>query len=274
MLELLKFEVGNRRGAIVGWGIGLTAFAFIYLMFYPQVADQMAAFDIGSIPLYQALGSFDMATFEGYFSSTVQQFFAIIISIFAVTAGTAALAGEEEAGTLELQASLPLTRVQLVMVKAVSLAIAAVLILLVASLGVMLAVWLVSLQTDIDITPIEALPAVWNTLPITLFFLMFSLFLGAYLPSRRAASAAGTVIVIASYFLENLAGMIDVLEPLKPYTPFTYYDSSPAVLTEGVSLEEAAFGIEKELEIPRLAVVSFQRRDLTVGAWPWQRSAG
>jgi ABC-2 type transport system permease protein len=274
MLELLKFEIRNRRGAIIGWGLGLASFAFIYLPFFPQLADQMANLDINSIPLYQALGNFEMATFEGYFASTVLQFFAVIFAIFAVVNGTAALAGEEEAGTLELQAALPLSRGQLVMAKGVALLVSAVLILVIASVGVMLAVALVGSQIETELTPLGSLPAVWNSLPITLFFLMLSLFLSAYLPTRRAASTVGTVVVILSYFGNNLAGMIESLDGLQNFMPFHYYRNTADIFTEGVPMSDVLVLLAAALVCYLLAMISFRRRDLTVGLWPWQRSSG
>jgi ABC-2 type transport system permease protein len=272
MVNLLGFEIRIRRGAIIGWGLGLAGFAFIYLPFYPSVQDQFSGISFEDIALYQALGNFSMATFEGYFASTVLQFFAVIFAIYAVVNGTATLAGEEEAGTLELLAAMPLQRWQIVIAKALAMIVSGVFILAIAGLFVMAAVAYVASQVDTGITPIDALPAVWNSLPITICFMMISLFLGAFLPNRRVAATVGTIIVIGSYFGNNLSGLIESLEPLKPFLPFNYYNASAEIFMEGIPWGDALTLLAAAAVFLLLAVLAFQRRNLTVGAWPWTRN--
>ena len=272
MFNLFGFEIRVRRGAIIGWGLGLAAFAFIYLPFYPSVQEQFSGISFEDIALYQALGSFNMATFEGYFASTVLQFFAVLFAIYAVVNGTATLAGEEDAGTLELLAAMPLRRGQIVVAKALAMVVSGLFILAIASLFVMAAVAFVASQVEIEITPIEAVPAVWNSLPITICFMMISLFLGAFLPNRRIAATVGTVVVIGSYFGTNLVGLIESLEPLKPFLPFNYYSATAEIFTEGIVWSDALILLVAAAVFLLLAVLAFRRRNLTVGAWPWQRN--
>lgn len=272
MLKLFGFEVRIRRGAILSWGLGLAGFAFIYLPFFPTVQEQFTNINFEEIALYQALGNFSMATFEGYFASTVLQFFAVLFAIYAVSNGTATLAGEEDAGTLELIAALPLRRAQIVLAKALAMIVSGIAILAIASVFVMAAVAIVASQVDIGLTPLEALPAVWYSFPITIFFMMISLFFGAFFPNRRVASTAGTFLVIGSYFGNNLAGMVDGLEPLKPFLPFNYYTPSAEFFTEGIPWGDALILLAAAGVFLVLAVIAFERRNLTVGAWPWQRN--
>ena len=274
MFNLLRFELRVRTGAIIGWGIGLFIFAGGYLMFYPSIEEQFSKLDISNIPLYQAFGEMNMATFEGYMASTVVNFLAVIFAIYAVVNGTGTLAGEEDAGTLELLAAMPLPRWQIVTAKAVAIIISGVLILVLTVLGVMGAVaWLVE-QVETQITAADSIPAVFGALPITMCFMMISLFLGAWLPNRRAASTAGTVIVIFSYLGSNLANMIDALKPVKPYLPFTYYETTARVFTEGIDVGDALILLGVAAVFLALAILAFQRRNLTTGAWFWQRGRG
>ncbi len=274
MFNLFRFELRLRRGAIIGWGIGLAGFAMMYLMFYPSIEEQFGDIDLSTIAIYQALGEMSMASLQGYFASTVLNFLPIIFSVYAVIAGTAALAGDEEAGTLELLAAMPLKRWQIVIAKALALTVSGVLIIVMGTLGTMLAVNIVGSQVETDLTGLDVLPAVLNTLPVGLVFMMFSLFMGAYLPARRMASAVGTVAIIGSFLASNLAGTVEALEPLKPFLPFTYHDATAAVLTEGVKAGDVFTLLAAALIFLILAVLSFNRRNLTVGAWPWQKSKG
>ncbi len=42
MLRLIWQEIKFRRGAMIGWGLGLLFFPLVYIAIYPSVADQMA----------------------------------------------------------------------------------------------------------------------------------------------------------------------------------------------------------------------------------------
>lgn len=274
MLNLLRFELRVRTGAIFGWGIGLVLFAAMYLMFFPSMEEQFSKIDISSIPIYQAFGEMDMASFEGYMAATVVNFLAVIFAIYAVVNGTGTLAGEEDAGTLEQLAALPLPRWQLVTAKAAAIILSGILILAVTTLGVMAAVVWIKGQVETDIMPVDSIPAVFGSLPIVVCFMMISLFLGAWLPNRRVASTAGTVIVIFSYLGSNLANMIEALEPVKPYLPFTYYDNTSRIFTEGIDAGDALTLLATAAVFLLLAILAFQRRNLTTGAWFWQRARG
>ena len=95
---------------------------------------------------------------------------------------------------------------------------------------------------------------------------------GAYLPSRRTAALVTTVIFIANYFGENLAGFVESLDALKPLSLFSYFDSSATVFTEGVKAGDVGVLLGVAALFFGLALLGFQRRNVTVGAWPWQRS--
>jgi ABC-2 type transport system permease protein len=93
----------------------------VYVGIYPSLAEQMAAFQARSgytADSTRPLGVTDMTSFEGYVAGTFINFLPLIIGIYALTTGTQALAGEEDRGTLENLAVLPLARWQLVVAKA------------------------------------------------------------------------------------------------------------------------------------------------------------
>jgi ABC-2 type transport system permease protein len=100
---------------------------------------------------------------------------------------------------------------------------------------------------------------------------MIGLFLGAILPSRRMAATVMTVYFVLSYFGENLAGMVKSLEPIKYFSLFNYYDTTATTFADGPQLSDilTLLGIAAVFYV--LAVICFQRRNITVGAWPWQR---
>jgi hypothetical protein len=107
--------------------------------------------------------------------------------------------------------------------------------------------------------------------PLVLAFAMISLFLGAFTPSRRTAATLATVVVVASFLGNNLAGMISSLERIKGAFLYNYFESSAEALINGQQPADLLVLLLVALVAFGLAVFFFQRRDITVGAWPWQK---
>jgi ABC-2 type transport system permease protein len=271
MLRLLLQEFRFRRNGIIGWGIGLCLFPALYVGLYPSFADQMENFyKILDVPLYQALG-ISMSSFEGYLASTVTNIMPVILCIYAVLNGTGTLAGEEDSGRLELIVALPIPRWQIVAVKAVALGIALFTILAIAAAGAALTLVVIGRQVETAVTPVVVYFSLLAAWPLAMALGMISLFLGAFSPSRRTAAMLATVVVLASYLGSNLTGMISSLEPVRNLFLFHFYEATAEALAEGQQAGNLLVLLAVAVVAFGAAVTFFHRRDLTVGAWPWQR---
>ncbi|HRI57815.1 MAG TPA: ABC transporter permease subunit [Anaerolineae bacterium] len=271
MLRLFMQEMRFRRNGIIGWGLGLCFFPVIYVGLYPSFADQLPNFqEMMDIALYQALG-ISMASFEGYVASTVTNLIPVILAIYAVISGTGTLAGEEDDGRLETIVALPIPRWQIVAVKATALGLALALILAVAAAGAGLTLAAIGSQVDTALTPPDLFWRLMEAWPLVLTFAMVSLFLGAFSPNRRTAAALATVLVVASYLGNNLAGMISSLERVKGLFLFNYFETTAEALLNGQQPANLLALMLAALAALGLAIFFFQRRDITVGAWPWQK---
>jgi ABC-type transport system involved in multi-copper enzyme maturation permease subunit len=181
------------------------------------------------------------------------------------------LAGEEDSGRLEMIIALPIPRWQVVAVKAVALGIALFLILAISGTGAALTLTSLMGQVETAVTPVDLFLSLLAAWPLAMAVGMISLFLGAFSPTRRTASMIATVVVLASYLGSNLTGMITSLESIEKLFLFHFYDATAEALVKGqeagnilvlLAVAVVAFGV---------AVLFFQIRNLTVGAWPWQR---
>lgn len=272
MLKLFLHELRIRRMAIIGLGIGLAIFAGYIIVLYPQFAEPMEQFNLEEITLYQVLGDFgDMASFKGFVTAEVFTFLPLLLAIYAMVNATGTLAGEEDEGTLEPLLALPLHRWQVVLAKALALAFALILVLLIVVLAMVLA--MNTLGEDVNtggINSADLTLAAFGVWPLLLFFAMLSLFLGAFMPSRRHALITATIILVVSYFGNNLAGLVSWLEDIQFLFAFKYYDPQ-FILTDGLAVKNTLILFGISLGFLLLALISFQRRNVTVGAWPWQR---
>lgn len=271
MRKLFLQELRFRRNGIIGWGLGLCFFPVVYVGLFPSFADQLPNFqEMLDLPIYQALG-ISMATFEGYAASTVTNLVPVILAIYAVNGGTGTLAGEEDDGTLETIVALPIPRWQIVTVKAAALGLGLALILAITSASAGLTLAAISSQVTTALTPWGMFWSLMSAWPLVLAFAMISLFLGAFTPSRRMAAALATVVVVASFLGNNLAGMVTSLERIKGLFLFNYFEATAEALLNGQQPANLLALLLVSLAAFGLAVFFFQRRDITVGAWPWQR---
>jgi ABC-2 type transport system permease protein len=101
-------------------------------------------------------------------------------------------------------------------------------------------------------------------------FAALSLFLATFMPSRRYAAITATAILVISYFGNNLAKIVELLSDIQFLFVFSYYDVN-RVLEGNLNNAELLLMIALSTLFLALAIVSFQRRNVTVGAWPWQR---
>ncbi len=267
MLNLLWHEIRSRRGAFIGWSIGLILYDLMYIAIYPEMQEQLEG--LADLSVYQAMG-IEMASFEGYIGSTVIGLIPVLLGVYVVMAATATLAGEEEDGTLELLLTTRLKRWQIVTAKTLALLILTGVIVVVAGVGNVLGFNMIVDQINTTLEAGDVFAVMMSTLPLIWALMMISLFMGTFMPNRRLAMMMGFLVLLGSYFGENIGGMVDSLEGVKPFSLFSYFDSSSAVFVDGVAAGDVAVLLVISVIAFALALVSFQRRDVTVGLWPWQ----
>jgi ABC-2 type transport system permease protein len=243
---------------MVGYGIGLALMAALVVYIYPTYKDQLADFEVPEA-LQGLTGGTDYASPEGFLSAEFVSWVPIVTLIFAIMAGTSALAGEEANGTMDLLLAQPISRRRLAIEKMAAIAIATLAICALTCLG-----WLLSVPfVEIEISLVDLVIASFNLAPITLFFAFLAAWLGAAVPDRRVATAMVTAIAVAGYFVNYLAAIVEVLEPLAWLSPFYYYDLN--VLT-GLDWSRTAMLVGSSAILAAATIIAFERRDIGIQA--------
>jgi ABC-2 type transport system permease protein len=247
------------RWQVLGYGIGLALMAALVVSVYPSYKDQLADFEVPEA-LQGLTGDVDYSSPEGFLSAEFVSWVPIIMLIFAIMAGTSALAGEEANGTLDLLLSQPISRRRLAFEKMAGILVTTAAITLIACFG-----WLASVPfVDIDIALFDLFVATLNLVPVTLTFAFLAMFLGAAMPDRRSATALVTALAVASYFVNYLAQIVDALKPLAWASPFHYYDID--VLVAGLDGWRTLTLLLLALVFALGTLTSFERRDIGVNA--------
>jgi ABC-2 type transport system permease protein len=262
-LLVTERAVRDRRRGLVGWAIGIGAYVVLMASFYPAVQSSELQRAIRTYPrelkaFFGGSASFDFTTGAGYLN--VELFSLIVpalLAIVAISYGAATLAGEEDAGSLDLLLAYPLTRRRVVLEKVAGLTLT-----LVALAGVVTAsVLLVGAFADLNVGVDRVVSASLGSALVALFVGLLAMLTGAATGSRPVAIGLPTVVFAASYLVVGLAGLVSWMKPLRYVSPL-YHATGTLPLRDG--LPAANYALLMALCAAAIvgAVVAFDRHDL------------
>jgi ABC-2 type transport system permease protein len=250
----------DQRWQIVGFALGMALMSSTTVWLWPSVSDTLQNFKLP--PAIQALlgSDLDLATAAGYLSGRYFAWTIILVIVYAVIAGTGAIAGEESAGTMDLLLAQPVTRRVAVLEKLVAMIAGAALIVAGGYAGFLVAVPTVR----IDISLVDLAIASMNMLPIVLLFLTMSLWAGAVAPNRGAGAGAMIAFATATYFLYTISNGVESLRWMRYTSPFYYYGAG-LPLVNGIVWWHVGLLLGIAGVFVLLALRTFGRRDVSAG---------
>ena len=122
----------DARRSIVGWTIAIVLAGAGYAAFWPTINNPELQDFIENYPeaILRAINYTDIATAAGYLNATVYGLVvAVLMLVYAVGAGTRTIAGDEEAGTLDLILAHPVSRTTVALQRFAAFATSVVLII-------------------------------------------------------------------------------------------------------------------------------------------------
>jgi beta-exotoxin I transport system permease protein len=260
--SVLAKTIRDARRGLVWWSLGMLGVVLLTVGFWPSVRDspELERFARNAPDVLKAFtgGELDFATPIGYLEARL---FALIVPvlflIYAIGAGARAIAGEEEAGTLDLLLSLPLSRGRLVLEKAAALGLQLGALALVLLAFVVAAAAVVSM--DVSAARIGA--AVVTAYLLAVAHGALALAIGAGTGKRAMALGIAASVAVAGYLLDGLAQFVDALEPWRVLSPF---DWAGEPLRNGLGAGTVALAVAA-VAGAAAAFPLFARRDVAVG---------
>jgi ABC-2 type transport system permease protein len=254
----------DMRRSIVWWSLGLIAMTALMVAVYPTVRDnpdlnRLVESYPEALKAFIAFGgSIDYTSGAGYLGSELFSFMVpLLLSIAAIGAGARATAGEEEAGTIDLLLSNPVSRRRLVFEKTAALATEIVLLALVLWIALLVGVEIVGM--DISSANLGAATAAAALLAFS--FGAIALLAGAVSGRRSTAIGVPAALGVAAYLVSSLGSLVDSLEFASKASPYYHYVASDS-LRQGLELEHVGFLLGVGFLAAGLAVLAFERRDL------------
>ena len=258
--------VWDRRYSFWWWLLGMGVITAATAAFFPltvevggdALQDLIDAYPPEMLAMFGITDSASLFTGAGFLSTRVYSTIGLIVVLsFSIGMGKAALAGEESDGTADLLLTTPQTRSRIVVAK--SSAIFGLLLALLA--GVAVVVWVSNVVVGLDITFTGLVSA---TIGMTLFAFLFgtlALTTGAWTGSPAAATAVAVATGVVAFLLNGFGLVIDWLEPVRPLSPFYWYQGDTNPLSQGFGWQQPLL-LAVCLTLIASAVVGFRRRDV------------
>jgi ABC-2 type transport system permease protein len=261
MRSVLAKTLREQRRALAWWAFGLVAAVVLTTAFYPSISRNAASFEklLDSLPagLRKAFGE-DFASPAGYLQARLFSIFApVLLLIYAIGAGSRAIAGEEERQTLDLLLSTPVSRRRVVFDKALAMLCAT------AVLGAVLALAIVVTGPpfEISVGVANVVAAAADCVLLALAFGGVALAVGAGTGRRSVAVGVTAGAAAASYLIDILALSVNGLGWLQRLSPFFFY-RDPRPIVHGMDpLDALVLGAIAVVSVG-IAAWSFERRDL------------
>ncbi len=223
----------DARRSLPAWALAIAAVGGLYAAFWPTVdnPDLLAALDSYPDALLEAINYTDIATAAGYVSATVYGLLAsLLIIVYSTAAGARIIAGDEEAGTLDLILAHPVARTRLALDRYAAFLVSVVIIAA--------TIWLVMLALTrparLEGISMEGWAA--QHLHLVLFAAFFGglvYAVGAATGRRAYAIAVGAAVGVLGYAANGIFPQVEGLEWTKRLSPFNWLNGSTP-LTNGV----------------------------------------
>ena len=251
----------DARRSLPGWivaiaGVGLMYAAFWPTMRSPQMAEALAAYPQDMLTAFNYT---DMATAQGYLGGAVYGLLVpLLVAVFAIAWGARAVAGDEDAGTLDLVLAHPVSRRGLALQR-----FGALLLGMVVVAGVLLAA-MVALRGAFQLGDVAVGGLVAINLQLALFGAAFGALafaVGAATGSRAAALGAGAGVAVLAYLANSVFPQVEALEWTRTLSPFHWYLGGDP-LTDGVQWTGVAALAATTLVLVAAGTALFTRRDV------------
>ncbi len=262
VLVEIRWQLARCRRSLFGWGVALAAVAGIYVAFYPALGGGELQAMVDTLPpdLVSALGYDRIGTPEGYLTSTVFGLLGpALLLVFGIGLGARTIAGEEEAGMLELAASAPVRRDVLIAGRVIAVHTQIAILVLVT--GGITALLSNATGMDVVLSGIVSASIGLNLLAIAFATVTFAA--GAATGRRSIALAIGAGTAVSAYIADALAGIVARGEVLELLSPFSWYLAGDPV-AQGIDVVGYTLLSGVTFLAWGIAHITFRRRDLGV----------
>ena len=263
--EITRQALRAGRRTLAIWAVSFAGLIALYAVIWPSVRGNTSwrnLFD--TLPatyraLFTASGTIDLSTAGGYLGIELMGFMGpALIAVYAVTVGSAAIAGEEDRGGLEITLSAPVSRAGVFAQRCAALVIGVAALMIATGA----ALWIFSAMLGMDLGVGAIASAVAALGIFGLFTGAVGIAVGAATGSAAAARGLAALVAVASYLINALAQVTSVMRPVRPISPY-YLVLGNEPLAHGLRLIGAVSVLAAAIAVVAVGGWLFARRDLS-----------
>jgi ABC-2 type transport system permease protein len=252
----------DARRSLPGWTVAIAAVALMYAAFWPSVnspamADALRAYPPGVL---KALNAGDMSTAQGYLGGSVYGLLVpLLVAVFMIAAGARTVAGDEEAGTLELVLAHPVSRRRLALQRLAGM------LLGMAVVAVVVFAVMVAVRAPFELGGVPVGGFVAINLQLALFGMLFGTLafaVGAATGSRSLALGVSAGAAVLAYLANSVFPQMAALSWTPKVSPFHWYLGGDP-LTDGIQWGGVAALAITTVVLAAAGTLSFTHRDLS-----------
>jgi beta-exotoxin I transport system permease protein len=265
-MTLLGRFLQDRRRSMLWWLLAIVGLVAFTAAFFPSVEGDQAIDDaIKDLPeavreLFGLQEGVSISSAPGYLNARLYStLLPILLLIFGISAGTQAIAGDEEEGTLELLLSNPVTRLRVSVERYAGMALLLALLALASLLAVALIGPLVGLLDGVSTSGLLGVSAAMLCLGLIYSTAAFAA--GAATGRRTPAIASAAGLAVAGYMLHGVAATSNAIEPVGWISPWHWY-LDRNMLVHGASLWPIVLPLVFSVPLAAAGIALFLRRDL------------
>lgn len=262
--NVLEKTIWDGRRSIWWWVAGLVALGVMMVGFYPALEDfgdfeeLMDAYPEYFLAMFGIEEAGEFLTAEGFLHGELYSaMLPIIFLVFTIMRGASATAGEEQAGTMDLVLSVPISRSRVVVDKFLAM------VALTAGLALSLVVveLIGNLLVDMGLSIEGIVAANLGLVLLAVLFGALAMAVGSWTGRRSVAAGAAAGVAVAAFFVNGLAPLVSALEAPQNFSPFYWFlDSKP--LSNGFAWGQLLLLAAVSLVFFAVAVWAFRRRDI------------
>ncbi|MFI6431000.1 ABC transporter permease subunit [Rhodococcus oryzae] len=261
--SVLTKTLHDQRRALPAWVIGLVLLVGMYVAIWPSVRGEPSMNEfLDQMPeafrALFAMSGADMSTPIGYVKIELLSFMVpLLLLTYAIGAGAAAIAGEEDRRTLDLLLSAPISRRRIVLEKSAAMLIGTALLGTVTGLALIL----LGSLANMDLPHKGVAAAMVHAALLALVFGALALALGAITGHPAVSRSVPVAAAVLAYIVNGLAPVVTWLEPWQRTSPFFQYAGHDPI-QHGLSASSAVIALATVAVLIIIAIVGFDRRDV------------
>jgi len=232
--DVTRLDISMRRRSLIGYCAGMALYTLVIVALYPSFKgstslDNLVKSDATAVALFGISGS--ISSSGGWLNANIYaNFFPLIMLLLTVGYGAAALAGQDEDGTLGLMVALPIARPSILLQKVAAMVTQGLILAIVVAVCVVIGRAFQLTTTVGDIAGISL-----AVLLMSLDFGIVTMAIGAWTGRKGTAVGVGAALAASSYLISSLAPVVSGIRPLR-YLSLFYWSVGNNQISSGVEL--------------------------------------